>query len=132
MKAMITVAASVMLLTSCISSHKLTPAPITGNGSPKAQVFQLNQVVREALGARNKDELIVRVGVDGTITLYGAEGNEFKVETIKEDMLKEYPTPERGIVNRVIITTTKNSPECSSVIFDGKKYWYPSPPCPTK
>jgi hypothetical protein len=125
MKVKIAVAASLLLLTSCVSVPAPTPAPITGDGSPKAQVMQLNQGVREALGARNKDELIVRVGVDGTITLYGAEGQGFSVEKIREDVVTE-----KGVVNRVIITTVRNSPECNSVIFSGKKYWYPVPDCP--
>lgn len=98
------------------------PALIEGNGSEKAQVRQLNHNVRHALGVRH-DELIVRL--DGTITLYGAEGQGFKVEDVYEDVI-----PEKGVVNRVAITTVKNSPECNYVIFNGKKYWYPSPDCP--
>jgi hypothetical protein len=65
------------------------------------------------------------VGVDGTITLFGAEGQGFKVEDIKEEVVSE-----RGVVNKVTITTVKHSPECSYVIFGGKKYWYPVPDCP--
>jgi hypothetical protein len=125
MKKRIAVAASVLLLTSCISIPPPKPAPITGNGSAKAQVKQLDQSVREALGAKNTDDLIVRVSVDGTITLYGAEGKGFKVEDVKEDA-----PPGKGVVNKVSITITKNSPTCGSIIFNGRKYYYPVPDCP--
>lgn len=125
MKIRIAVAASVLLLTSCISIPSPKPAPIAGNGSAKAQVKQLDQSVREALEAKNTDDLIVRVGVDGTITLYGAAGKGFKVEDVKEDA-----PPEKGVVNKVSITITKNSPTCGSTIFNGKRYYYPVPDCP--
>ena len=80
----IAVAMAVLLLTSCVAIPPPTPAPLTGDGSAKAQVMQLNQNLREALGSRHKDELIVRIGLDGTITLYGAEGQGFKVEKKRE------------------------------------------------
>jgi hypothetical protein len=125
MKTKIAVAASVLLLTACTSIPCPKPAPIAGDGSAKAQVKQLDQGVREALGAQNKDDLIVRVGADGTITLFGAEGSGFKVEDVKEDA-----PPEKGVVSKVGITVTKNSPTCGSLVFDGKRYFYPVPDCP--
>lgn len=125
MKVNIALATSMLLLTSCTAVPNPTPAPLEGNGSGKAQVMQLSQRVREALGAKNKDELIIRVGTDGTMTLFGAEGLGFKVEAVKE----EVPT-EKGVVNKVTITTVKNSPVCNNVIFAGNKYWYPVPDCP--
>lgn len=104
------------------------PAKLIGTGTDKAKVMQLNQNVREALGTKSKDELIVRIGLDGTITLYGAEGQGFKVEDVKSLDAKEDDS--KMVVNRVSITTVKNSPECNYIIFSGKKYWYPSPDCP--
>lgn len=132
MKTKIIIAVSMLLLSACVYVPAPTPAPLTGTGSEKAKVMQLNQNVREALGSKNKDEIIIRIGVDGTITLYGAEGQGFKVEDVKNLDAKEYDTDKSNkmVVNRVMITTVRNSPECNNIIFAGKKYWYPSPDCP--
>lgn len=132
MKKRISVAVSLLLLTACVYVPAPQPAPLTGTGSERAKVMQLNQNVREALGSKSKDELIVRIGLDGTITLYGAEGQGFKVEDARSLDVNEHDNDKSGktIVNRVMITTVKNSPECNNIIFNGKKYWYPSPDCP--
>lgn len=132
MKTRIVIAVSMLFLTACVYVPAPKPAQLTGVGSEKAKVMQLDQNVREALGSKNKDELIVRIGVDGTITLYGAEGLGFKVEDARDIDAKEYDSEKmnKTVVNRVTITTVKNSPECNNIIFTGKKYWYPSPDCP--
>lgn len=131
MKTRIIVVVSMLFLTACVYVPAPKPAPLSGTGSEKATVMQLNQSVREALGSKSKDELIVRIGLDGTITLYGAEGQGFKVEDAKSVDAKEHDKDSFGIlVNRVTVTTVRNSPECNYIIFNGKKYWYPSPDCP--
>lgn len=132
MKTRIVVAVSMLLLTACVYVPAPKPAPLIGTGSEKAKVMQLNQNVREALGSKSKDELIVRIGLDGTITLYGAEGQGFKVEDARSLDAKDLDNDktDKTLVNRVTITTIKNSPECNYIIFTGKKYWYPSPDCP--
>lgn len=132
MKTRIVASVSMLLLTACVYVPAPEPAPLIGTGSEKAKVMQLNQSVREALGSKSRDELIVRIGLDGTITLYGAEGQGFKVEDARNLEAKEFDNEKAGqtLVNRVTITTVRNSPECNYIIFNGKKYWYPSPDCP--
>ncbi len=128
MKKKIAVATFPLLLASCAIVHEPRPAPVEGNLSPKVQVLQLNQSARAILGARNKDDLIIRVGADGTLTFFGAPGEGFKVVERKGDMLP----PEKGVVNKFTVTTTKNSPECTTVDGGGYELYYTSPPCPIR
>lgn len=125
MKKRIAVATFASLLASCTSIPSPKPAHVEGVLSPKVQALQLNQSVREILGARDNNDVIIRVGADGTVTLFGAPGEGFKVE---ED--KGYKPPERGVVNKVTVTTTKNSPVCNTIQVGGWVIWYISPPCP--
>ena len=123
----IAVATFTLLLASCASVH-VTRAPIIdGIVPPKVQILELNQRAREILGAGEKDDLIIRVGSDGTLTLFGAPGQGFRVEDRKVDM-----PPERGVVNKFTVTTTKNSPVCGKIEIGGWVIWYISPPCPVQ
>lgn len=116
-----------LLLTSCALVYSPKPAPVQGDLPAKVKILQLNQTMRELLGANDKDEVIALVGSDGALTLFGAPGQGFRVEADKGSS----PT-ERGVVNKVIVTTTKNSPVCNKIQFGGWIFWYPSPPCPVQ
>lgn len=124
----IAVATFTLLLSSCASVDVTRPAPIIeGIVPPKVQILELNQRARAILGAREKDDLIIRVGSDGTLTLFGAPGQGFRTEDRKVDMPSE-----KGVVNKLTVTTTKNSPLCNKIEVGGWVIWYPSPPCPVR
>ncbi len=127
MKKKIAVATFAILLASCASVHSPKPAPIDGLLPPKVQTLQLNQSVRAILGARDKDDLLIRVGADGTLTLLGAPGQGFKVETRKGG-----EPPGKGVVNQFTVTTTKNSPLCNKIEGAGWVIYFASPPCPVQ
>jgi hypothetical protein len=117
-----------LFLTSCAS---LSPSPAPVDKSVKGlRTLQLSDQARKALGATNPKEIVLVVGTDGSLTLFGAKGQGFSV---KEHKAMSMEKRDLGtVVNRVTITTVKNSPECNSIIWSGTEMWYPSPPCPIK
>lgn len=131
------IAVAALTLSSCSYIPAPQPAPITGDLPVKVQALQLNQSAREQLGAREKGDLIIRVGEDGSITLFGAPGHGFNVEKSKDDMPvatafqnTDNKSAEKGVVSRFTVTMTRNSPGCGRLDMAGLIIHYPVPDCP--
>lgn len=131
------IAVAALALSSCSYIPAPQPAPVAGDLPAKVQALQLNQSAREQLGAREKGDLIIRVGEDGSITLLGAPGHGFSVEKSKDYMSgdkvsqnMENKPAEKGVVSRFTVTMTRNSPGCGQMDMAGRIIHYPVPDCP--
>jgi hypothetical protein len=116
------------------SGPSLTPAPVDGKLPAKIEAVQLDQHTRELLGAKNAGDLIIRVGVDGTLTVFNAPGQGFKSEPDTKGQARKAA----GEIIReftVRVHKHKSGPQLREVLCvdfgtDGLSLWDPSPPCP--
>lgn len=126
-----------LALSSCTYIPAPQPAPVTGDLPAKVEARQLNQSAREQLGAHDKSDLIIRVGADGSVTLFSAPGLGFSVKKSEDDMPgtqalqnKENKLAEKGVVSKFTVTMKRNSPACAEIFMAGRKIYGPVPDCP--
>jgi len=94
----------------------------------RVQFKTLNTSTRKALNAANPDALIAVFDESG-VTLYGAPGKAFKLETeekLNPKSSKASKVDGKEPVNDVVIKTFVNSPMCQYFLIAGNRYWYPS------
>jgi hypothetical protein len=126
----IAVTVCALFLASCATLNSPKKAKVEGHAPPSnVQLLELDKSVRDLLGARNKDDLIIRVGSDGTITFFGSSGQGFLVEATKDGK-----PGDDDILSQFTITTIRSksltSVTCHYTKIGGVKIWDPVPPCP--
>lgn len=116
---------------SACSQIKVDDAEVTNPKDISIERIQfktLNTDARKALNAANPDAVIV-VFDDSGVTLYGAPGKAFKLESeeqLNRQSSKTSKVDSKEPVNDVVIKTYVNSPMCQYFLIAGNRYWYPS------
>ena len=100
-------------------------------GDRKLIVKDLPPEARKLLGIDEKD-----YGVTSLIAITEKGPILYKINegaTAKRTKGKGKESPlNRTLVGKFSIHRFKDSPTCDYFDFNGHRYWYPSPPCPTK